>query len=98
MTNYIEEFTILNRRYGIEDYKSPGDHFMQDKATHRYQLWAGGCGVDNADSLKEARDKLFSHVISDVTAKKDKAIKDLHNSIEAIEAIYKLRDAICKSP
>lgn len=74
MSNYIEEYLVLGRRYGIEDFKSPGGHFFngKDPATGkpepRFMLWAGGCGIGlGTKTLKEAREYLHAYITTTIT-------------------------------
>lgn len=68
MVNYIETYNVLGRCYGIEDFKSPGEHFFDGKDVTgkprlRFMLWAGGCGLDNGHkTLREARKALLSYI------------------------------------
>ncbi len=72
MANYIKEYEVLGRRYGIEDFQSPGKHFFGGKSTdgkplHRFMLWSGGCSVGNYKTLDEAYAKLEKHISSEVS-------------------------------
>ena len=74
MVNYIKEYEVLGRRYGIEDFKSPGEHFFNGKDSNgkrrpRFMLWAGGCGIEGAKTLDEANDNLFIHIYEEVSKK-----------------------------
>jgi hypothetical protein len=58
---YLETFRIRGLpTLGIEDYEQPGEHFMPNSDHKRYQLWSGGCGIGQADTLEEARNKVLA--------------------------------------
>lgn len=75
MSNYIKEYIVLGRSYGIEDFKSPGEHFFDGrdgiggKPLPRFMLWAGGCGIGEAKTLDEAYDKLYQYIWVEVRGK-----------------------------
>lgn len=88
MVDYVEEFTVLGKRLGIEDMEDtrPGvEHFFPEHATHRYQLWAGGCGVGRANTIQEAREILHDYAIRQARDLADKATR----SLEAANAVLK---------
>lgn len=72
MANYIEEYVVLGKLYGIEDFKSKGDHFfdgkdIDGKPRPRFMLWAGGCGICKGHhNLKEARNTITGYIHNDV--------------------------------
>lgn len=73
MANYIKEYEVIGHRYGIEDFKSKGEHWFGGKDVHtekqmpRFMLWAGGCGIGSATSLEMANDKLYHYILEDVS-------------------------------
>lgn len=66
MTDYIEEYDIAGKLYGIEDLHSKKDRFM---------LWAGGCGFGRAQDIHEARSKVHEHarkrIVAEICGMKD---------------------------
>jgi hypothetical protein len=66
--SYRETFIISGRRYGIEDYEEPGDHFMPDEPHQRFRLWYGGSSVGGADTIAEARNLLHTYTVSQTSA------------------------------
>lgn len=73
MVDYIETFKIDGMVYGIEDLTAPGDHFIHTEPYSRYQLWRGGCGIGNADTIAEARTQIHEYAKRCVSAALKKA-------------------------
>jgi hypothetical protein len=71
MVKYRESFKVNGRLYGIEDYEDgQDDHFMPDRATQRFHLWAGGCGIGGANSIEDARRLVHSYIVSHLRAER----------------------------
>lgn len=87
MSNYLKEYEVLGRKYGIEDFKSPGKHFfdgkdgLNGKSRPRFMLWAGGCGIGYAKTLTEANDHLYLYIYETLISRLQKA-KDEYKSLE----------------
>lgn len=94
MENYIKEYEILSRRYGIEDFKSPGEHFFGGKDSHgkhrpRFMLWAGGCGIGYVETLTEANDCLYLYIYETLDTDLRKA-KAKYRAIEHVVGLLGL--------
>jgi hypothetical protein len=77
MTAYIECFVILGQRYGIEDHEDgrpKEDHFFPHRyrsgQSKRFHLWRGGGGFGQADTLEQARQKLFDYAKQNIESKR----------------------------
>lgn len=95
MSNYLKEYKVLGRNYGIEDFKSPGEHFFNGKDSYgkprpRFLLWAGGCSIDDAKTLDEANDKLYEYICDEVLTKLRAAEEEARNYQRIV---YKLDSA-----
>lgn len=83
MSNYIEEYKVLGRTYGIEDFKSPGKHFFDGKDGYsgkplpRFMVWSGGCGIGRRSTRREAREHLFLHIRERLLHKYTQAKKEV---------------------
>ena len=78
MSNHLKEYVVLGTTYGIEDFKSPGEHFFDGKKTDgrprpRFMLWAGGCGIGTAKTPDEADTKLYQYILERVNNKLETA-------------------------
>lgn len=85
--HYIEEFTILDKPFGIEDYKDgrpPSEHFFVDGVTKRYQLWSGGCGIGTASTLHEARGKIHQHAFNMIKSRLKTANDSAQKAVQAL--------------
>lgn len=99
MANYIEEYNILGRQYGIEDFKAPGEHFFNGlyitgKRRPRYMLWAGGGGIGQAKDLVMARSLLYAYILKTIQREHEEVftrsvnisitIRDLANGLASL--------------
>lgn len=83
MTKYIEKYEVPGDSfYGIEDYldgQPMKDHFFGYKFDKdrdpRYLLWRGGCGIGTAETINEARGKLFRFIRDRINQKHKCLIK-----------------------
>lgn len=74
MSNYIKEYKVLGTTYGIEDFRSLGEHFFNGKDSSgkphpHFMLWARGCRVGTAKTLDDANTKLYHYIVKRVTNK-----------------------------
>lgn len=90
---YRESFNIPGcPNLGIEDYDDglPDEqHFMRGEAKKRFQLWSGGCGIGTADTIEEARRKIFDYAMQYLSDEKFKANQKLNlvaGSLETLDA------------
>ncbi len=61
---YLEEYSIGDSTFKIEDYEDgqPADvNFMAMYPHKRFRLWMNGGGVDQFDTLSEAKAALFKY-------------------------------------
>jgi hypothetical protein len=63
MGNYIEEYQVAGLHLGIEDFNSPGIHFMPKMHKERYLCWVGGGGFGRAKTLDTARRKIYEYIV-----------------------------------
>lgn len=97
MIAYVEEFTILDCPYGIEDYadgKPKNDHFMPSdfKAgkRKRFNCWTGGCGIGSFDTIEEARLRLVAHAQNALDQKEREARSDIYDVEEGRRDLGKM--------
>jgi hypothetical protein len=88
---YVEEYEILGRSFGIEDYKDgrPADqHFMADIAKRekwpRFKCWTNGCGFDRTDTLAEARNRVLVYARDMAAREQLKATRLLNETNEVL--------------
>lgn len=79
--DYIEEWTVLGSRYGIEDYDQPGNHFMPEMHHRRFCLWQNGCSFGRADTIEEARKGFIIYVTKRLSSERQAA----EDNLKAIE-------------
>lgn len=72
MANYIEQYRIAWVNFGIEDYQSPGKHFMPDQPHDRFRLWVGGCGFGQAKTVDAAREKVWQYAVDSIDERRRK--------------------------
>ena len=92
MAKYIEKYEVPSDSfYGIEDFldgQPIKDHFMGyrfDKDRDpRYMLWRGGCGIGHAQTITEARIKLFQFIRARVNDKHEELIKQTDKISEVV--------------
>lgn len=61
MANYIEEFEIGNRTFGIEDFQAPGEHYFPPKQPLRFKCWVGGGSIGSEVTIEHARERIFGY-------------------------------------
>jgi hypothetical protein len=91
--NLTEEFKVLDYSYGIEDFKSPGEHFFDGltgiggKPLPRFMLWTGGCVIGHFEDLKEAREYLFDYIRMEFRRKRAEAKAAFDRSNKILEKL-----------
>lgn len=59
-TRFIEQYQIANMKLDIEDYTIKSkNHFMPQLPHKRFQCWVNGGGLEQSDTIEEARQILF---------------------------------------
>jgi hypothetical protein len=84
---YIETYRVGETLYGIEDYQSPGEHFMKNEPHRRFRVWRNGCGIGQCDAFKEARKILFNYLLTEWLRSFDYAFKTFTENVEALNRI-----------
>lgn len=88
MVDYVETYVIDGVTWGIEDYEAPGDHFFpfgyKKGSRKRFNIWRGGGGCGNFDTLDQARKRLLEYATQLAVNDKQELSAKLHMVDQAL--------------
>lgn len=93
MPTYIETYVIPGSgRYGIEDHDDGQiGHFFPDRykegKSKRFQLWSGGSGIGDVNTLEEAWGSIHHHIMQDLKRKQKTLESDLARVNKSIKSL-----------